>query len=234
MSAVLAIPPPHEASISAEVPAEGPLDTRQRAHVVAALRAHLAEVAPLRPLPIGLPTGIPALEAAFGGWPSPGIALIQGPVGSGRLAPILPLLARLTRSGRRVAIIDPSGLLHPPGLRGVMLDNLLLVRPGLNRVLWTIEQLSRCSAVPLTIVIDPPGFSRSALRIQRAAAAGQNTVVILSEVRQTRLPVQVHLQTGRPGHVQLLRGGRGRASGRWLSLRSSSDSPPLERRAFPF
>ena len=83
-------------------------------------------------------------------------------------------MARLTRSGRRVAIIDPGRLLHPPGLRGVLLDNLLIVRPGINRVLWTIEQLARCDAIPLTVVIDPPGFSRSARRIQRAADAGQN------------------------------------------------------------
>ena len=205
-----------------------------RAHVVAALRQHLAEVAPLRPLPVGLPTGIPALEAATGGWPSPGVALIQGQPGSGRFAPILPLLARLTHAGRRVAIVDPGGIVHPPGLRGVLLDHVLLVRPGITRVLWTTEQLARCDVLPVTVVVDPPGFSRSATRIQRAADAGQNTVIVVSEVHQRRLPVTVHLRTGRPGHVQLLRGGRGRATDRWLPLSTPTDGTALERRAFPF
>ena len=238
MSVAFAIPPHHSSPDSPQGPLESTATTSasavQKAKVVAALRDHLATVAPLRPLPVGQPTGIPALEAAFGGWPSPGVALVQGPIGSGRLAPALPLMARLTCSGRRVAIVDPGRLLHPPGLRGVLLDNLLLVRPGINRVLWTVEQLARCDAIPLTVVIDPPGFSRSARRIQRAADAGQNTVIVLSEVRQTRLPVQVHLKTGRLGQVQLLRGGRGRAHERWLSLRTPDAPPPLERRAFPF
>jgi hypothetical protein len=230
MSVALAISPSPSAAV-----ASAP-DTRaaHKAHVVAALRQHLAEVAPLRPLPVGLPTGIPALEAAFGGWPSPGVALIQGPLGSGRFAPVLPLLARLTRSGRRIAIVDSAGLVHPPGLRGVLLDNVLLVRPGVTRVLWATEQLARCEVLPVTVVVDPPGFSRSATRIQRAAEAGQNTVIVLSEVHQRRLPVDIHLSTGRPGHVQLLRGGRGRASPRWLPLSTTTAPPLLEQRAFPF
>lgn len=205
-----------------------------RATVVAALRRHLAEVAPLRPLPVGLPTGIPSLEAATGGWPSPGIGLVQGPVGSGRLSPVLPLLARLTQSGRRVAIVDPGGILHPPGLRGVHLDNVLLVRPGLTRVLWTTEQLARCDVLPLTVVLDPSGFGRNAVRIQRATDAGHSTVIVISEVQQRHLPASVHLRTGRPGHVQLVRGGRGRATDRWLPLHAPEPAAPLERRAFPF
>ena len=211
-----------------------PAHRPDRARVLAELRQHISEVAPLRPLPVGLPTGIPALEAITGGWPSPGVALIQGALGSGRLAPVLPLLARLTHAGRRVAIVDPGGILHPPGLRGVLLDQVLLVRPGITRVLWATEQLARCEAIPVTLVLEPPGFSRSATRIQRAAEAGQSTVIIVSELQQRRLPVSMHLCTGRPGHVQLLRGGRGRGSERWLPLTTPSEPPPLERRAFPF
>lgn len=133
-----------------------------------------------------------------------------------------------------MAIVDPGGILHPPGLRGVLLDHVLLVRPGVTRVLWATEQLARCDVLPVTLVIDPPGLSRSATRLQRAADAGQSTVIIVSEVHQRRLPVGLHLRTGRPGHVQMLRGGRGRGSERWLPLSSPTDHSPLERRAFPF
>lgn len=206
-----------------------------RAQVVAALREHLAQVAPVRTLPVGLPTGIGALEAATGGWPRPGVTLIQGAPGSGRLAPVLPTLARLTCAGHRIAVVDPTGLLHPPGLRGVLLDNLLLLRPGPTRVTWAVEQVARCDAIPLVLVLDPPTLGRGAARLQRAAEAGNSAVIVISDQSQRRLPAALRLATGRPGCVQLLRGGRGKGVGgqRWLRL-GQPTTAPLEARAFPF
>ena len=208
---------------------------RDKAVVLADLRRHIAQIAPMRPLPVGLPTGVSALEAVTGGWPCPGVALIQGPVGTGRISPVLPALARLTTARRTVAIVDSGCILHPPGLPGVCLDNLLLVRPAPTRVLWAAEQLARCDAIPLVVLLDPPSLGRQAVRLQRAAEAGTSTVIVISELAQRRLPAALRLQTGRrgPGHVQLRRGGRGSSSERWLTL----DPPPglpQARRAFPF
>lgn len=208
---------------------------RTKAHVVAELRRHIARVAPMRPLPVGLPTGISALEASTGGWPCPGVALIQGPTGSGRLAPVLPALARLTRVGRTVAVVDSNRILHPPGLPGVCLDHILLIRPAPTRVLWAAEQLARCDAIPLVVVLDPPSLGRQSVRLQRAAEAGSSSVIVISELAQRRLPAVLHLQTGPrgPGHVRLLRGGRGSSSERWLAL-DPPPGPSTARRAFPF
>ena len=234
MSAALAIAPT-PVSPAPLHPGQGGSTARDKAHVLAELRRHIAQVAPMRPLPVGLPTGMSALEAVTGGWPNPGVALIQGPVGTGRLAPVLPALARLTTAGRTVAVVDSGGILHPPGLPGVCLDNLLLVRPGPTRVLWAAEQLARCDAIPLVVVLDPPSLGRQSVRLQRAAEAGTSAVIVVSEIAQRRLPAALHLQTGRrgPGHVQLLRGGRGSSSERWLVL-DPPPGPPEARRAFPF
>lgn len=192
-----------------------------RAAVVASLRAHIARVAPVRTLPVGLSVGIPGLQAATGGWTCPGISLIHGAPGSGRLAAVMPALRRLSCSGRRVAVVDAAGWLHPPGLDGVLIDNLILVRPGPTRIAWAAEQLSRCGVLPLVVVLDPPELGRGGARLQVAAEEGNTAVVVISELRQRRLPARLRLRSergpdGRPG-VVLERGARGRP-GRWLPL----------------
>ncbi len=208
---------------SPSAPRSRPVPTGDRHETLSALRARIAEIAPPRNLPVGLATGWGPLEAVTGGWPSPGLALIEGPPGSGRLRALLPALARLTRSGRRVAVVDPLEQLHPPGLDGVLLDNLLLVRPAPARALWATEQLARCPALPLILLLDPPPLGRSGRRLLTAAEAGGNTLVVLSDAPQHDLPASLRLSTRRdaeapPGPaLRLLRGGRG-ANGRWIPL----------------
>ncbi len=213
---------------AAALPLPGAVPGADRAQVVASLRAHIARVAPVRTLPLGLPTGVPALQGATGGWARPGISLIHGPPGSGRLAAVVPALRRLTGAGRRVALVDAAGWLHPPGLDGVLLDNLILVRPGATRIAWAAEQLCRCGVLPLVVVLDPPELGRGGRRIQAAAEEGNTAVVVVSELAQRRLPARLRLASqrgpdGQPGLV-VERGARGRP-GRWLRV-APPDHPP--------
>jgi hypothetical protein len=115
----------------------------ERAAAVAALRRHIAEVAPHRPARRFLPTGIARLDERIGGFGA--LTVISGAAGTGRWALVLPAIQALTRSDRTVAIVDVRGWFHPPGLHRVDLSRILLVRPGPDRALWAAEQLARSS-----------------------------------------------------------------------------------------
>jgi len=190
-----------------------PAIAQDRSAVLAQLKAHLQQVAPMRVAAPRLATGLPALDARTAGWPRPGLALIQGAAGSGRLGVVLPALGRLSRSGRSVAIVDPVGWLHPPGLVGVVLERLLLVRPGTGRAVWAAEQLARCGGVPLVVLLDPPPLRSGGRRLLHAAEAGDSTVVVVSEAPQQGLPASLSLQSTHPGEVWVRRGGRGGRTG---------------------
>ena len=92
------------------------MDSEHRDAVLAELREHIARVAPARTLPGRIPSGIEGLDEVLGGWPRPGISLIEGRAGLGRLGLVLPSLRELTQEGRWVPIVDGSDWLHPPGL----------------------------------------------------------------------------------------------------------------------
>ena len=199
-----------------------PTDPADRAARIDALRGQLAALAPPRALPVGLATGLPALEAATGGWARPGLSLIEGPVGSPRLAAVLPALRRLTLAGRQVALVDAEQRIYPPGLDGVLLDNLIIVRPLPGRALWAAEQLARCAALPLVVLLDPPPLGRAARRLEVAAGDGDTALVVISEAPQVDLPARVRLRSRGegpppPGPALFLARG-GRAGGRWISL----------------
>lgn len=179
-----------------------------RDRIVADLRSHLARMAPVRVLPGRLPMGIEALEARVGGWPRPGISTIAGPIGSGRLGLLLPAMADLTRRGRVVAAVDPAGWLYPPGLPGVVVERLLIVRPGGSQVGWAAEQLARCGDIDLVVIVDPPRLGRSGRRLLHAAETGGTAVVAVVESPDPDVPVALRLEMAREG-VRVVRGGRG-------------------------
>lgn len=167
----------------------------------------------MRPPTPRLAMGVPQLDARTGGWPRPGLALVAGAAGTGRLGVVLPTLARLTQQGRSVAIVDPVGWLHPPGLAGVVLEHLVVVRPGASRAAWAAEQLARCGAVPVVVLLDPPPLRKDGRRLQHAAEAGDATVLVLSEAPQRGLPADLVLETRAPGRVRVQRGGTRRGGG---------------------
>lgn len=185
-------------------PPAGPSTSRQDR--VAALRAHLAQVAPPRPIRTGLPSGLPDLDAAAGGWSSPGLSEVVGRPGSGRLSLVLPAMRAVAARGRPVAVVDAVGWLHPPGLPDLPLELLLMVRAG-GRALWAAEQLARSAALPLVVVLDPPPLGRGARRLQQAAEAGGCAVVLLTEAPDPHLRPDLRLQACGRGSFQLVRGG---------------------------
>ena len=177
-----------------------------RASIIADLKAHIEQVAPMRPPPKANPTGITALDAHIGGWPQPGIALVYGPVGSGRFSLVLPALQEATHSAQTVAVVDPIGWLHPPGLPGINLKHLMLIRCGAYQANWAATQLASSGAIPIVILLDPPPLSNGAARLNRATEVGQSTVIVLGERPDPRLTPHIRLLCLGKNTVQIERG----------------------------
>lgn len=163
-----------------------------RQATLASLRARLA--APVVRVQ-RLETEVPALDRWFGGWPTPGLVELVGRPGSGRLAPILPALAALTRRGRTVVLVDPLRQLHPPGL-GLVLDRVLLLRPAGDQAGWAAEQVARSGAVDAVVLLDGPRLGRTALRLGRAGEGGNTAVFVVGEEPEADLPAALRLQIG--------------------------------------
>jgi len=173
------------------------------AATIAALRAHLNHVAPHRGPPDLIPTGLPSLDTRIGGWPSPGVSAIHGPVGSGRLGLVLPELQRHTQAQRTVAVVDAMGWLYPPGLPGVDLRHLMLIRPGSARAAWAATQLAGSGAVPMVVLLDPPRLGREGLRLIRAAGSGHSTTLVLSEAQDPELHSALRIEVLGQGRVRV-------------------------------
>ena len=180
-----------------------------RAAIIADLRAQLSQVAPMRTQAPPSPTGIPSIDQHIEGWPSPGVALIHGPVGSGRFSLILPALRQHTEAGRTIAIVDPLGWLYPPGLPNIDLQRLMLVRCGSPLSGWAATQLAASGALPMTILLDPPPLRRDAIRLMRAAQTGESTVIVLTEQPDRDLAAPVRLRCLSSKEVQIERGAAG-------------------------
>lgn len=98
------------------------------------------------------PTGHAALDAVLpgGGWPLGALSEILFAVpGVGELRLAMPLLSRLTRQKKQVAVVAPPLRLHAPALRhcGIELQRLLVVEPRDSAdALWSMEQLLHAKA----------------------------------------------------------------------------------------
>lgn len=202
--------------------------TPERAAILAELRAKLAHTAP--PVVEGevLASGVSALDAAAGGWPVPGVSVVLGAPGSGRLGWVLPTLRRLTAGERAVAVVDVQGWLNPPGLLGVELHRLMIVRPGAAQAAWAAEQLARSGAVPFTVLLDPPPLGRAGRRLALAVEAGRTALVVITDRMDQGLPTALRLEITGPGQALL---ARGPGAGRTLALNEPSASPTGQPRA---
>lgn len=123
-----------------------------------------------------VPTGFGMLDAELpgGGWPAGGLAeVFCGCEGIGELQVVLPALAALTASGKRVAWLAPPHLPYAPALRaaGVQLDQLTVIRaPGRRDALWAAEQALRSGAFHALLAWLPgPGYAE----LRRLAVAAQ-------------------------------------------------------------
>lgn len=98
------------------------------------------------------PTGFAGLDRVLpgGGWPLGAVSeVLHARTGVGELSLALPLLARFTQVGRKVALVMPPYLPYAPrfAAAGVQLEHLVVVE-AMNTVdaLWSTELLLRAGA----------------------------------------------------------------------------------------
>ncbi|NHA14308.1 translesion DNA synthesis-associated protein ImuA [Thioalkalivibrio sp. XN279] len=136
-----------------------------------------------------LSSGHPQLDAWLpgGGWPAG--RLTEFAVerwGSGELALLMPLLARLSsgsadRSGRWIAWIAPPFLPYAPALAaaGLELAQQLLVRPAHDdETLWAAEQALRSGSCAVVLAWVRHAAGTCLRRLQLAAEAGDTPLLL--------------------------------------------------------
>jgi len=151
-------------------------------------------------------THIPRLDSEIRGWPCPGVVSIHGGVGTGRMGVVLPSMQTHTQNDKMVAIVDPLGWLHPPGLPDINLQRLMIVRCGGARAGWAAAQLAASGAIPLVVLLDPPPLRADARRLRRATEAGQSTLFVLTEQPDQHLNTPIRLRTLGNGQLKIERG----------------------------
>ncbi len=161
--------------------------------------------------PARLASGIPEIDAALeGGLPRGRLSEIAGPTSSGRTSVMLALLARTTRAGEVVAVVDAADAFDPASAAaaGVALERVLWVRPSSAR------QAVRCSQrlleargfglVALDLARAGPGAAGARAepalpesvwqRLARTAAATGTALLLLSSARRAGVRAEVALQ----------------------------------------
>jgi hypothetical protein len=143
-----------------------------------------------------LATGLPALDALLGGGLARGrLSELSGPLSSGRTSLAIALLARATRAGEVVGVVDGADAFHPASASaaGVQLERVLWVRPpGVAEAARCSERLLQArgfAAVLLDATAREPEWGRLPTavwqRLTRAAAAGGSALIVLSARRVT-------------------------------------------------
>lgn len=127
-------------------------------------------------------TGIAALDQALlGGWPVGALSQIVSHESGLGFSLMVPLLARLTRSGRHVALIAPPYIPYAPALRdaGVDLHKLLWIAPK-DRVdaLWAAEQMLRSGLHGAVALWSPALEAPIERRLQLAAETGRSIGIV--------------------------------------------------------
>lgn len=133
-----------------------------------------------------LPSGHPSLDALLpgGGWPADRLTEIAVERwGSGELALLMPLLARLSRADAAgwIAWISPPFLPHAPALAaaGVDLARLLLVRAQNDvEALWATEQALHSGACRLVLAWADRADGRCLRRLQLAAESSRTALIL--------------------------------------------------------
>jgi len=130
------------------------------------------------------PSGFGALDRLLpgGGWPVGALTeLYPVSAGIGEFALLLPLVARLTQAGRRVALIAPPYIPYSQALawHGVKLDRLVLLQPESPRdALWAMEQTLASKTLALAVSWPKHAVERDVRRLQLAAETGGAMAVL--------------------------------------------------------
>lgn len=137
-------------------------------------------------------TGWPELDRILpgGGWPAGALSELFCPVeGIGEFSLLLPLIVRLTSSGKRVVLVAPPHVPYSQALseRGVKLDKLVLLSPQSARdSLWAAEQTLRCAAVGLVVAWPQRAGDRELRRLALAAETSGATAIVYRPAREAR------------------------------------------------
>jgi len=124
-----------------------------------------------------LATGLAALDALLpgGGWPRGALSeILIGQDGLGECSLVLPVLATLTRSRRRVALIAPPYIPYAPALvaAGVDLSQIVHIDATAIDTHWTAEQCLRAGCCGAVLNWLPQADYRQLRRLQLAAETG--------------------------------------------------------------
>ncbi|MGA8007489.1 MAG: translesion DNA synthesis-associated protein ImuA [Burkholderiales bacterium] len=136
-------------------------------------------------------TGFAALDRELpgGGWPTGALTEILGQrEGVGELQLVLPALAALSASGRRIIWLAPPHLPYAPALAaaGIALEHLSVVRaPGRRDGLWAAEQVLRGGGCHALLAWFRDIRYAELRRLAVAAEAGCGAFVALFRPEQT-------------------------------------------------
>lgn len=153
----------------------------QVADVPSALVWRGAGLAPTTP---ALATGFPALDAELpgGGWPTGALTeILSRHEGIGELGLLLPALAALTTTGKRVAWLAPPHVPYAPALAaaGIDLTRLVVIRAtGRRDALWAAEQVLRAASCHALLAWLPRVRYPELRRLAVAAGSGRAFVVL--------------------------------------------------------
>ena len=136
-----------------------------------------------------LSSGYPQLDAWLpgGGWPACRLTeIVVERWGSGELALLMPLLARLSAAsvrqpGHWITWIAPPFLPYAPALAAAGIDpaRLLLVRPGNEpETLWAAEQALRSGSCAIVLAWADRVAGSSLRRLQLATEAGRTPLLL--------------------------------------------------------
>jgi hypothetical protein len=134
-------------------------------------------------------TGIAALDTHLpgGGWPAGALSeLLVDTFGIGELSLALPVVARLTQTGRHAALVAPPHVPYAPALAqaGVALGCTLVVEPETpDEALWAAEQLLRCRAYGAVLLWLAKIRDAELRRLQLAAEAGGSVALLYRPAR---------------------------------------------------
>jgi len=168
-------------------------------------------------------TGLAPLDELLpgGGWPVGAVTeILPSRNGIGELRLLLPVLADLSRQGRRIAWINPPHIPYPPAFSasGVALSRVLLLCAGAGRDrLWAAEQCLRSGACGGVLLWPEECDNQSLRRLQLAAENGRGLGFLFRPQRAAESPSPAALRlrlasTSRGVVVEVVkgRGGAGR------------------------
>jgi hypothetical protein len=170
-------------------------------------------------------TGFAELDAVLpgGGWPGGALTEIYSErPGIGELQLAMPAAARLTSSGRWIALIAPPHIPYPPALaaHGVRLSRLILVNAtDAGEKFWACEQALRSPGCGAVLAWIDRASERALKRLQLAAEGGGAAALLFRPARAIPAsPAALRLHVGR---------SQGRTAVRILKRRGSDLPAPI-------